>query len=465
MQATFVGAIEGAAGFDPDRRVLPWMLGILANNARRHRRQQRREIDGEQLSQKAPVDPLTAASDAEFREFYNRALEQLPEVYRQVLVLHLQHGLTAAEVGEALGRPAGTVRTQVVRGMEVLRKALPVSFAGGMAVAVGTGRGLAAVRAAVLQRVGGLTTAGASSSVLGFLGWMMVMKKTSSLVALLFAAVAFLLWSGSGGPEREPVVGGAQDAASQLSARLGDESSATPESSRQSGDTVLRRSQASVTGSLKVEVRYRDGSPAVGVVVTAGRVLGRLHEREMGPEAACNGDGVAMFSGLPSGRVDLWTDRGTLISPVVEATVPGRAEIILPPGITVVGQVVDVAGRPVAGAQIFVDAPDFPHDRGFVLTVSNAEGGFALRDVHADYLRVWAMKPGFQSSNQVEHRSGPGSEFEASLVLRGRGESLHGVVRARDGSPLSGADVHLLLPAQAQTDMRPRRGRTCFPPS
>jgi DNA-directed RNA polymerase specialized sigma24 family protein len=37
LQATFVSAIERAEKFDPQERVMPWLVGILGNEARRAR--------------------------------------------------------------------------------------------------------------------------------------------------------------------------------------------------------------------------------------------------------------------------------------------------------------------------------------------------------------------------------------------------------------------------------------------
>src|SRR5262245_41201396 len=42
VQSTFLVAIEDRARWDQQRGVVPWLLGILANRARRHRREQAR---------------------------------------------------------------------------------------------------------------------------------------------------------------------------------------------------------------------------------------------------------------------------------------------------------------------------------------------------------------------------------------------------------------------------------------
>ncbi len=43
VQRTFLAAIESRAAYDPKRRALPWLLGILANHARRRRRERARQ--------------------------------------------------------------------------------------------------------------------------------------------------------------------------------------------------------------------------------------------------------------------------------------------------------------------------------------------------------------------------------------------------------------------------------------
>ena len=52
----------------------------------------------------------------------DRAVEGLAEPYRHVLSLHLLHGLTGVEIARSLDRPASTVRNQIARGMNLLRR-------------------------------------------------------------------------------------------------------------------------------------------------------------------------------------------------------------------------------------------------------------------------------------------------------------------------------------------------------
>ncbi len=171
VQATFLAAIEHASAWDRTRPLLPWLLGILANRARRAREASAREHDPGRLRDRMdavePEDPAHEAERAELRPTVDRALDQLPATYREVLTAHLLEGRRAADIARDSGRPPGTVRMQILRGLELLRRALPAGLATGAAVSLGTGRGLAAVRQSVLERA---VASGAARST-GLLSW------------------------------------------------------------------------------------------------------------------------------------------------------------------------------------------------------------------------------------------------------------------------------------------------------
>src|SRR5262245_7327610 len=45
VQATYLAALEGASGWDAARGVVPWLVGICTNQARKLRRQESRGVD------------------------------------------------------------------------------------------------------------------------------------------------------------------------------------------------------------------------------------------------------------------------------------------------------------------------------------------------------------------------------------------------------------------------------------
>jgi len=159
LQATFLAAIASARDFDPTRRVMPWLTGILVHRARaEHRREVRAMppvVPGSEPVTPAILshdgDPVHLAATRELSAHALAALERLREPFRQPVVLRFVHGMEPAEIAVVLRRSPGTVRGQIHRGLEQLRRMLPAGLATGLlATMVATGRGLAAVRAAVL---------------------------------------------------------------------------------------------------------------------------------------------------------------------------------------------------------------------------------------------------------------------------------------------------------------------------
>lgn len=74
----------------------------------------------------ATADPSPAAS-AEQRELAERVLaciRELPEAYRETLVLRLVAGLSGQEIAERTGMTHGSVRVNLTRGMALLRPRL-----------------------------------------------------------------------------------------------------------------------------------------------------------------------------------------------------------------------------------------------------------------------------------------------------------------------------------------------------
>ena len=206
LQATFLAAIEQAERFDPARRVLPWLVGILANEARKARERGARRPDPERVARSGGSSPAEESERIELLAQLDAALARIPEAFRPVLQLRLRHGLTVPEIAAALERAPGTVRSQLARGTELLRRALPAGLAGALVLAVTPVRGLAAVRTAVVEHAAALHGA---ATVVTALGGLLVVKKLIAAAAVLIAAVSLGLVVRSSLTERarpEPVV-------------------------------------------------------------------------------------------------------------------------------------------------------------------------------------------------------------------------------------------------------------------
>lgn len=131
-QEAFVRAYRALSEYSEQRiaelRLRPWLFTITLNLCRNHARSRSRR------PQPAPLetnhDRSSAASvedDAVHRvvvDEWRDRLAQLPPRQRDAIVLRHVVGLGYEEVGEVLQRPAGTIKSDVHRGLERLRSLL-----------------------------------------------------------------------------------------------------------------------------------------------------------------------------------------------------------------------------------------------------------------------------------------------------------------------------------------------------
>jgi RNA polymerase sigma-70 factor (ECF subfamily) len=130
LQATFVVAIERSASWDRARPVLPWLLGILAFEARKARARAGREPDPRRLEPRETPDPSAELGRREVRIAVDAALACLPESYAPIVRRHLLDGALPSELALELGLTPVNARTRLHRGLRLLREAMPQGFAG-----------------------------------------------------------------------------------------------------------------------------------------------------------------------------------------------------------------------------------------------------------------------------------------------------------------------------------------------
>lgn len=142
-QEGFVKAWTALPSFRVDAPFQPWVLRIVANEARNRRRSAGRRA---QLALRAagvgsgagsfdgPGSPEEAALAAERHRGLLAALHTLGDRDQQVVVCRYLVGLSEAETAAALGWPAGTVKSRLSRALGRLRTALgPDATTGGAA--------------------------------------------------------------------------------------------------------------------------------------------------------------------------------------------------------------------------------------------------------------------------------------------------------------------------------------------
>lgn len=141
VQETLLHAFQGFAHFRRGTNLRAWLMRILFNLFISHYRHQRRSISTVSLEElleewgvaeeetgllvdESAVSPEDILLARVLDEEVERALLQLPEPFRKVIVLCDLQGLSYAEAAQQLGVPIGTVRSRLFRGREILRRLL-----------------------------------------------------------------------------------------------------------------------------------------------------------------------------------------------------------------------------------------------------------------------------------------------------------------------------------------------------
>ena len=126
--------------FDGSSRVGAWIHTIATNVAITEYRKQRAQkrarptwsldapIEGTDDQTMDPVgrerDPADVAHQTDFVERVRRCVHELPDEFREAVVLRDMEGLSYEEIAEALGLAAGTVRSRIHRGRLALKEML-----------------------------------------------------------------------------------------------------------------------------------------------------------------------------------------------------------------------------------------------------------------------------------------------------------------------------------------------------
>lgn len=451
LQATFVTAIERAALWQRGTRVEPWLAGILGNHARNAARARARVPDAERLHANATTSPLDEARASELDEELTRGLSRVPEDWRPVLVLRLRHGLTAAEIAAALGRPPGTVRTQLARGLEIVRRLLPAGLASSfVALAARPARGLDLVRAAVVQHATQWTSVSVASTGVSSIAGVLLMKKLVGALAALvvLAAGAWFLTREDSRPREPHLTEARRDDALQppeLERSSSDTraplpgSATTSEPTARTPETPSSTASTQIANRLTIHVRFANPrEPAANLVVIVARRLGDSYPLDA-LELTTDAQGLATIADQPAGAIFVRTALGGMAHGLLPQRGTLELELELQRAIDVDGRVVDVRGDPLAGASVWL-SESVDWRSGHVVATSGADGRFRLRDVREDCF-VAAKARGHALSYLQRVRGAVGARVELTIVLDREGTELRGRVVDPDGAPVENALV------------------------
>jgi RNA polymerase sigma-70 factor, ECF subfamily len=102
-----------------------WLAAIARNRARDYHRRPKATFEATgYCSQAAIASPVTSHPERLESQKVLELIRTLPETYRETLILRLVEGMTGPEIAERTGLTPGSVRVNLHRGMQQLRKKL-----------------------------------------------------------------------------------------------------------------------------------------------------------------------------------------------------------------------------------------------------------------------------------------------------------------------------------------------------
>jgi RNA polymerase sigma-70 factor, ECF subfamily len=138
VQSAYLAAFANMASFEGRSALSTWLTRIVANEALGRRRageRRRRRLDEEGVTVLDDYrEALMRGSEAEapdsslareqIRKLLEKAVGELPDVFRTVFVLREIEGLSSEETAAILGVPEATVKTRLFRGRRRLQEML-----------------------------------------------------------------------------------------------------------------------------------------------------------------------------------------------------------------------------------------------------------------------------------------------------------------------------------------------------
>lgn len=143
VQETFLQAFKSMDRFRGESKLSTWLIGIGINLARSSRRKTSRydtlaEEDMERLQpsfkmgayteEYSPWRPDAVAEKSQRREIVHRAIGQLSDTYREIIILRDIEQLDTAETAQALDITEGAARVRLHRARQALRALLDDYF-------------------------------------------------------------------------------------------------------------------------------------------------------------------------------------------------------------------------------------------------------------------------------------------------------------------------------------------------
>ena len=132
LQEAYVRAFSNLDAFRGEAQIGTWLARIVINEALACLRRRRPSMDTGSPAPNAQIipfpcanpepDPETTMAQREIRALLERAIDELPEAFRGVVVARLVEGMSVEETAELFGILPQTVKTRLHRGRALLKR-------------------------------------------------------------------------------------------------------------------------------------------------------------------------------------------------------------------------------------------------------------------------------------------------------------------------------------------------------
>jgi RNA polymerase sigma-70 factor (ECF subfamily) len=138
-QETFLRALRNISSFRGEADIKTWLFRIAINESRNRRRwwmRRRKNVTvsleaesdtlglNERIASPSSENPEMTAINHERGQAIQKALQELPQNFREVIILRDIEGLAYEEIASALQTNVGTIKSRIARGRDELRRKL-----------------------------------------------------------------------------------------------------------------------------------------------------------------------------------------------------------------------------------------------------------------------------------------------------------------------------------------------------
>ena len=135
VQETYLQAVRHYSQYQPDSNLRAWLFAIMRNSRFKQLRHKRNHPESVVLDSDYSGEQGDYSSDPELlcirsweRMEIQKALERLPDHYREIILLRDIEGFSYREMAEILDCPVGTIMSRLSRAREKLKDALDSTF-------------------------------------------------------------------------------------------------------------------------------------------------------------------------------------------------------------------------------------------------------------------------------------------------------------------------------------------------